>query len=233
MTESNYRIINLPGYTPYRKGLAMQQAAHRAVAAGEFDGVVFILEHRPVYTFGASGGEENLLIPREQLEQEGIDLVPIRRGGNITYHGPGQIVAYPILDLTKLRKDLHWYVGNLEEAVIRTLGEYGITGGRKPAYRGAWVEDEKIAAVGVQFKKWISLHGLAFNITVDKGAFHRMNPCGITEFGICTLADFTAETEIEKVKGQLAKNLAEVFEIDLIPGENPWEDLAPVEVLDV
>jgi len=233
MSESKYRVITLPGYTPYRKGLALQQAAFHAVSKGEFDGVVFILEHAPVYTFGASGGEENLLLPKEQLESEGIDLVPIRRGGNITYHGPGQIVAYPILDLSKLQKDLHWYVGNLEEAVIKTLGEYDLQGGRKAAYRGAWLEDEKIAAVGVQFKRWISLHGLAFNIEVDKSAFGRMNPCGITEFGICSLADFVNQPSIAKIKEQLINNLAEVYHIDLIPGENPWEDVAEVEVIDV
>ena len=200
---------------------------------GEFQGVLFALEHTPVYTFGAAGGKENLLVSREELETQGIDLVPLRRGGNITFHGPGQIILYPVLKLDGLRKDLHWYVGNLEESVMRTLAGYGIRGGRKPAYRGVWVEDRKIAAVGVRVKRWITLHGLAFNITVDKAAFRRMNPCGITEFGVCSLEDFIPNPSSAEVRSRLIKNFEEVFGLTLEALENPWEDAEEVEALDV
>lgn len=225
--------INLNEKVPYRYGLALQQAAYKAVEEGKYAGVVFALEHRPVYTFGAAGGRENLLVSADLLAAEGVDLVPIKRGGNITYHGPGQLVIYPVVDLKKVNPDLHWYVHGLEESVILTLGDLGIRGSRKPEYRGVWVEDEKIAALGVQFKRWISLHGLAFNISVDKTAFTRMNPCGITEFGVCTLADHHSSPSLPEVRDKMRLHLGETLGVYMIPAENPWAGIEEVEAISV
>ena len=233
MPKHDYLWITLEEQTPYRYGLALQQAAYQAVAGGDYAGVVFALEHKPVYTFGASGGQENLLVSLDVLEAEGVDLVPIKRGGNITYHGPGQLVVYPVLDLKKLKPDLHWYVHALEEAVIGTLKDFGIQAGRKPEYRGVWVGDEKIAALGVQFKRWITLHGLAFNISVDKKGFNRMNPCGITEFGVCSLEDHFTAPSFSAVRDGLRSRLGETLGISLIPGENPWQGIEEKEAINV
>ena len=213
--------------------MALQKAAFQAVDRGEYKGILFTLEHTPVYTFGASGGAENLLVSRESLKAQGIDLVSIRRGGNITYHGPGQLILYPVLKLEGSKRDLRRYVGSLEESVIRTLADYGILGGRKSAFRGAWVGNRKIAAVGVRIKRWITLHGLALNIAVDKSAFYRMNPCGITEFGVCSLEDFLPHPSLAEVRRRLIENFEAVFDFTLVPLENPWEDVEEVEVLDI
>jgi lipoyl(octanoyl) transferase len=233
MPDNDCLWINLNEKVPYRYGLALQQAAYKAVEGGRYNGVVFALEHNPVYTFGASGGRENLLVPADILEAQGIDLVPIKRGGNITYHGPGQLVIYPVVDLKKLKPDLHWYVHALEESVILTLKDFGIQGGRKPEYRGAWVGDEKIAALGVQFKRWITLHGLAFNISVDKTAFTRMNPCGITEFGVCSLADHYPDPSVTAVRDIIRLRLGETLGTNFIMAENPWKGIEAVEAINV
>lgn len=174
---------------------------------------MLILEHSPVYTIGSSGGWDNLLKTKEFLDSRGIDIVEINRGGNVTFHGPGQIVAYPIFDLNHLEKDAHWYIGCLENAVINVLKEYGITGSKKPQYRGTWIGEKKISAVGVHVKRWITTHGLSFNINVDKEYFDWINPCGITEFGITSLEDYVENIDIACVKKQLISSFEDIFQI--------------------
>ncbi|MEL7658563.1 MAG: lipoyl(octanoyl) transferase LipB, partial [Bacillota bacterium] len=126
-----------------------QEKAFEKVKNNEYKGILIILEHSPVYTIGTSGGWENLLRTQEYLESLGIDIVKINRGGNVTFHGPGQIVAYPIFNLNYLEKDAHWFIDCLQNVVINVLKEYGITGSKKPKYSGTWVGDHKISAVGV------------------------------------------------------------------------------------
>ena len=135
------------------------------------------------------------------------------RGGNITFHGPGQVVVYPIFNLLKLKYNAHNYINSLEQIVINILNEYGIEGSRKPEYRGVWVQDKKISAVGIHLKKWISSHGLSFNINVDKNYFNHINPCGITEFGIASLEDYIESVDIDDIKQKLVKSFENVFDI--------------------
>ena len=208
-----YRVINISGLTKYEEGLLIQEAAFEKVARGEAQGILIVLEHSPVYTIGADGGWDNLLHSTEFFEGKGIDIVKINRGGNVTFHGPGQIVAYPVFDLKYLKKDVHWFINSLESSVINVLKEYGIEGSRKPQYRGTWVADKKISAVGVHVKKWITTHGLSFNVNVDKEFFNWINPCGIKEFGIASLEDFADRIDIATVKQQLIQSLENVFEI--------------------
>lgn len=208
-----YKLIECNEFIKYKDGLQMQQDAFDQILNGEYDGILFVLEHYPVYTIGTSGGWENLLCSRNDLAKQGIDIVEINRGGNITYHGPGQIVAYPIFNLSKLKRDSHWYMGSLEQTVINVLGEYGIEGSRKPEYRGVWIKDKKISAIGVRFKKWITSHGLSFNINVNKKYFNQINPCGITEFGIISLEDYVKHVDITDVKQKLIKSFEDVFDI--------------------
>lgn len=152
---------------------------------------------------------------REYFESQGIDIVKINRGGNVTFHGPGQIVAYPIFNLNYLNKDAHWYIDCLENVVINVLKEFGIAGTKKAQYRGTWVGENKISAVGVYLKNWITMHGLSFNINVDKEYFSWINPCGITEFGIASLEAYVENIDISKVKRQLVQSFEYIFNIEL------------------
>ena len=171
------------------------------------------MEHHPVYTVGTGGGLENLLCSEKFLKEQGVEVVKVSRGGDITFHGPGQVIAYPVFDLTKLKRDVHWYVDSIEQVVINVLKGYGIEGSRKPKYRGVWVKDEKISAVGISLKKWITSHGLSFNINVDKKWFGQINPCGITEFGITSLEDFKGNVNLADVKEKLVKSFEDVFDV--------------------
>ncbi|GAA0182083.1 lipoyl(octanoyl) transferase LipB [Clostridium sediminicola] len=210
-------VIKFDRLIGYKEGLELQKRAFDLIndEKNEMVGIILIMQHKTVFTIGRNGGKENLLISQEKLEEEGIELYDSSRGGNITYHGPGQLVAYPLLNLNRFKKDIHWYVRQLEEVVIRTLKTYGIEGGRKPKYPGVWVKDSKITAIGVKVRRWITMHGLAFNIFVNKEHFRFINPCGITEFGIASLDDFVQEVSYYQVEDRIVEKFKEVFEIEL------------------
>jgi lipoyl(octanoyl) transferase len=211
-----FKVIKFDRLLKYEEGLKLQNRAFDLVRDGKYDGVLLVLEHKPVLTIGRDGGFDNLLISKQYLKENEIDIVEIKRGGNITFHGPGQIVAYPIFNLAMLNKDSHWYIDCVEDVVIKTLKEYDVEAGKKPKYRGVWVGNKKITAVGIQIRKWITMHGLAFNINIDKTYFNMINPCGITEFGVASLEDYKNDADIEDVKNVLIKNFERVFSIDLI-----------------
>lgn len=208
-----YKLIRSNELIKYRDGLQMQSTAFEQVKNGECEGVLILLEHYPVYTIGTGGGWDNLLCSKEYLEERRIDIVEINRGGNITFHGPGQIVAYPVFNLSKLGCDAHQYIASLEQVVINVLREYGLEGSKKPEYRGVWIDDKKIAAVGVHLKRWITSHGLSFNINVDKNYFNQINPCGITEFGIVSLEDHVKNINLNDVKQKVVKSFEDVFDV--------------------
>lgn len=180
-------------------------------------------EHPPVYTLGKSGKPDHLLLDEAGLEENGISFYRINRGGDITYHGPGQIVAYPIFDLDGFFTDVHRYVRTLEEAVIRTLVPFGIEGDREPAYTGVWLKAanalprRKICAIGVHLSRWVTMHGLAFNINTDLNYFRHIIPCGIADQDkdVTSLAaELGAPQDIEAVKEELKKQFASLFEFE-------------------
>ena len=148
---------------------------------------LILCEHNPVFTLGKSGSVDNLLLSEEKLEEAGIEFFKINRGGDITYHGPGQIVCYPILDLDRIFTDVHKYIRMLEEVVIRTLAHYDIKGTRIKEYTGVWLDQtsvlpqRKICAMGVHMSRWVTMHGFAFNINTDLSYFNKIIPCGITD----------------------------------------------------
>lgn len=213
---ANCYVIEVDRLVSYEDGLELQQKAFNFVKKTEIDGVLLLLQHKPVITVGASGGKDNLLIPRENLEALGIDFYESKRGGNITYHGPGQLVGYPIMKLEKFNKDVHWYLNQLEEVIIETLKIYGINAGRKLKYTGVWVENSKIAAIGVYVKRWITMHGFSFNISINKSHFALINPCGITEFGVASLNDYLLEIDYNHIINSIKKSFEEVFNTNLI-----------------
>lgn len=155
-------------------------------------GYVLTVEHEPVYTLGKSGKQNHLLLSNPELAQIGAEFHQSSRGGDITFHGPGQLVAYPILDLESLKADIHWYMRTLEESVIRTLALWGLQGQRDKAYTGVWLDAglpsaRKICAMGVKTSRWVTMHGLALNVSTHLDYFRHIVPCGITDKSVCSM----------------------------------------------
>jgi lipoyl(octanoyl) transferase len=198
-----------------------QKVANRALAEPEQTtpgNYLLFCEHNPVYTLGKSGKPEHLLLSAEQLEQQGIEFYLNNRGGDITYHGPGQITGYPVFDLEQFTTDINLYLRNLEEAVILTLAEYGIEAGRYPGLTGVWLDPEdeskarKICAIGIRCSRWVTMHGFAFNINTDLDYFKQIIPCGIEDKGVSSLqAETGREMSLSEVKEKLKNNFARVF----------------------
>jgi lipoyl synthase len=181
--------------------------------------VLLLLEHRPTLTLGKSGKLTNLLVDREELARRKISLHFSDRGGDITYHGPGQLVAYPIVDLRRRDKDIHRYVGQLEEAVMGTLADFSIVSEKDNRYVGVWVGKEKICAIGVAVHQWITLHGLALNVDPDLDAFSMINPCGIVGRGVASMTKLKNRTfSMNEVIDRFVANFSRVFSMGMEPG---------------
>jgi lipoyl(octanoyl) transferase len=171
----------------YSAALEIQRELVRRRAAGELPDLVWYLEHHPVVTWGAKGGRDHLREPAARIAERGIALLPTDRGGDITFHGPGQLVGYPILGLGEDR-DLHRYLRNLEEAIILAIGEWGLRGERVAGRTGVWVGGAKIAAIGVRVTRWITSHGFALNVDCALDGFDLIVPCGIADAGVTSMA---------------------------------------------
>lgn len=183
---------------------------------------LFFVEHPPVFTLGKSGDENHLLLNQEKLAEKGVDYFKINRGGDITYHGPGQVVAYPIFDLDHFFTDIHKYLRYLEEAIILTIADYGIEGGRIDGLTGVWVDADqteisrKIAALGVKCSRWVTMHGLALNVNTDLDYFNMIVPCGIDDRDVTSIErEVGKKVDMEEVKSKLLLNLQNVFDFDL------------------
>lgn len=175
MTRPVLDVVRV-GRVPYGAALTWQrQLAADRIAGRRPHDVLLLLEHPPVITLGRASHTDHL------LRTDGIDVVEVERGGDVTYHGPGQLVGYPIIDLQRLTPDLHWYLRALEEALIVALRELDIVAGRHPSYTGVWTGGRKIASIGVHVKQWVTWHGFALNVTTDLAAFTRIVPCGIPQ----------------------------------------------------
>ncbi len=203
------------GLVSYEDGLQLQKKAREMVASREWDGVLILLEHLPVITVGNSGGWENLRMTDAELGLQGVSVVSTDRGGSITCHNPGQLVGYPVLNLEKWQKDVHWYVRLLEETLIGTLSEYGFRAGRKSRYTGVWLADEKIAAIGVSVRRWITGHGFALNINNNLGLFNSIVPCGIREFGVTNMAAQGCKQGMADVCGTITRQFSKTFQCKL------------------
>ena len=184
--------------------------------AGRIPDVILFLQHPPVLTIGAFGGEQNVIISQDALKREGISIAHTDRGGDITYHGPGQLVGYPILDLKIRGRDVHQYVHDLEEVVIRTLGDYSINAHRDPDYPGIWVGQEKICALGIRVVHWVTKHGFALNISNDLTPFSYINPCGITDRGTTSMQKVLGQKpKIGEVTNSIMRHFSAVFGINV------------------
>ena len=167
------------GPTPYREGLALQEALVSLRAAGASGDWLLFPDHPPVLTLGRGGSEESLRVSRETLARRGIELFEVTRGGDLTWHGPGQLVGYPIVDLERRGRDLHRYLRELEQSLILALEGWGIPARRVPGRTGVWAGEEKIASLGIAVRRWIGYHGFALNVAPDLGFFELIHPCGL------------------------------------------------------
>jgi lipoyl(octanoyl) transferase len=203
------------GTVGYAEALAMQRALVEERRADRVPDLLILLQHPAVITLGVKGdgGRSNVVATPERLSELGIAVEETGRGGDVTYHGPGQIVGYPIIDLRPDRQDVHRYVRDLEEVMIRTCADYGLTAGRISGLTGTWLGAEKIGAIGVRISRWITSHGFAFNVSTRLDHFQLIVPCGISDRGVTSLENATGQTiAVPDVEDRLVRHFGEVFD---------------------
>ena len=203
------------GHLRYADALAIQRELVEQHKRGEIADQLLFVEHPHVVTMGRNGHGENLLASPEVLERSGIEFHHTDRGGDVTYHGPGQIVGYPIFDLRDWKRDVVAYIRGIEEVLIQTLAEFGIAAGRCPGASGAWVGDAKVAAVGVHISRWVTSHGFALNVSTDLTYFQYIVPCGLTK-PVTSMAQLGVRATLEEVGERLAANFCRIFECELL-----------------
>jgi lipoyl(octanoyl) transferase len=211
------------GTLDYAEALRLQKKLQSQRVRGEIGDIVLLLEHPPVLTMGRSAKAQHVLAPRELLEARGIQVHEVGRGGDVTYHGPGQLVAYPIIDLKPDRKDVRKYVASLEESMIRTCADFGLAAGRVQGLNGAWIAERKVGAVGVRISRWVTMHGLALNVSSELRQFEMIVPCGIQDKGVTSLsAELGRTVQVADAVEPLARHFAELYEADI-----EWSDGLP------
>ena len=202
------------GVVPYADTLAMQRALVEERRADRIPDLLLLLQHPPVITLGVKGdgGRSNIVATAEQLAHLGIEVSETGRGGDVTYHGPGQVVGYPIVDLRPDRCDVHRYVRDVEDVMIRVCADYGVTAGQIKGKTGAWIGLEKIGAIGVRISRWITSHGFAFNVSTDLDHFNLIVPCGISDGGVTSLERVTGRRiPIVDVEDALVRHFCDTF----------------------
>jgi lipoyl(octanoyl) transferase len=205
------------GLVTYADGLRLQKELVAQRKAGAIPDTLLLLEHPHVYTLGRNAKRENLLISEEQLAARGAQVFEIDRGGDVTYHGPGQLVGYPILDLAQHRRDIAWYMRCLEEVLIAVAGEYGIHAGRLAGAPGVWVGNDKLAAMGVHISRWVTSHGFAFNVNTDLRYFDWIVPCGLPDKGVTSLQKLLGRRmEMDEVEEKVVLYFGRVFELEMV-----------------
>ena len=225
------RIEDL-GLRPYAEVLELQRDLRRRRIEGELaEDVLLLVEHPPVITVGRGTRPSSLPIAPAELERRGIEVYEVERGGDVTYHGPGQLVGYPILDLREHRPDLHWYLRSLEDVLIRALGHLGIEADRNPGLTGVWTAGRKIASIGIHVKQWVTLHGFALNVTTDLDPFDLIVPCGIRQVVMTSVAAELLRADSEalmaEVRGRVVGSFCDVFGVSIAAGSGtPQRGLA-------
>jgi lipoate-protein ligase B len=204
---------------PYGEALELQRSIARDRISGAISqDVLLLLEHPPVVTLGRSAKEKHLTASPEFLQTQGVELFEVERGGDVTFHGPGQLVGYPIVDLKRHRQDLHWYLRRIEEALINTLADYEIPGERNTSYTGVWTRGKKIASIGVHARDWVTWHGFALNVTTDLSFFDLIVPCGISDVVMTSIARELGAEEVsaQDVQERVTAKFAEAFDLTAV-----------------
>lgn len=211
LTVYNLGIVN------YKRALELQLSLLNKIRHGGVGDTLLLLEHPPTFTLGRRGKTEHLLKDQEELKNSGIYFETVGRGGDITYHGPGQLVGYPILDLNNHKCDIHLFLRNIEEVIINALCDFHITGERKTDYTGVWVGDEKIASIGIGVKKWTTYHGFALNINTDLSYFAMIVPCGIPGIKMTSIKELSGnkkDIDMSDVKHSIIGAFSRVFKMN-------------------
>ncbi|MBG1268415.1 lipoyl(octanoyl) transferase LipB [Nostoc sp. WHI] len=209
----------------YNQGLVSYLDAHawqrslltERIHDPSLDDVLILLEHPPVYTLGQGSNSDFI---KFDIDNSVHNVHRVERGGEVTYHCPGQLVGYPILNLQRYRKDLHWYLRQLEEVIIRVLAVYGLQGERIPAFTGVWLQGRKVAAIGIKVSRWITMHGFALNVCPDMTGFEQIVPCGISDKPVGSLAEWIPDITCQEVRSYVAECFAEVFSVELIESQS-------------
>jgi lipoate-protein ligase B len=213
--------ISWLGLIDYDKCYNLQLKLWRARLDEEIPDTILLLEHLPVVTLGQSGNQQNILVSREELAQKGISMFFSDRGGDVTYHGPGQLVAYPIFDLRKRNRDLHQFVYDLEEVILRTLRDFKINGQRDENHPGIWVQQAEIAALGLRIRNWVTMHGLALNVNIDLEHFSLINPCGFSDRKATSMSKLlSGKVPMEEVRIKMLTHFSEVFDMQIVHQPN-------------
>jgi lipoyl(octanoyl) transferase len=213
-------LVQRLGRVSYADGLEIQSRLVTERQAGLIPDTLLLLEHDPVFTLGRNARAANVLFPVEALRARGFDVFEAGRGGDVTYHGPGQAVGYPVMDLSPDRRDVHRYVRDLEQVMIGACADYGVEARRVPGLTGCWVGDEKIGAIGVRIARWVTSHGFAFNVANDLAPFNLIVPCGIPDRGVTSLARLLGhEASLDEVMTCLARHMAQVFDREIAAEE--------------
>lgn len=205
------------GLIDYEEAWELQKELLELRFQKKIEDILLFVEHPHTYTLGKIAKRENLISSDKFLKEKEIKVFDIDRGGDITYHGPGQIVGYPIIDLNEWKKDTHEYLRALEEIIIKTCGHYGLNAGRNPEFTGVWIEDRKIAAIGIKVRHWITMHGFAFNINTDLTYFTGIIPCGIKDKDVTSLEkELNQKINLEEVQKILLDNFRILFNYEKI-----------------
>jgi len=205
------------GLIDYKEAWDLQKSVHQLKTENKIDDVLFLLEHPHTYTLGKTADKENLVGGDEYLTENNISVYDIDRGGDITYHGPGQIVGYPIISLTNWNQDTHKYLRAIEEVIIKVCDEYGLDASRVEKYTGVWIDDRKICAIGIKVSRWITMHGFAFNVNTDLKLFKGIIPCGISDKDVTSLnRELKKEINLGEVKERILHQFSVIFNYDQI-----------------
>ena len=211
------------GTVDYAEAHRLQRELQAKRIAGETNDIVLLLEHPPVLTMGRSAKEQHIIAAPDVLAARGISVHEVGRGGDVTYHGPGQLVAYPIIDLKPDRRDVRKYMWSLEETMIRTCADFGLSAERVAGLNGAWIGERKVGAVGVRISRWVTMHGLALNASSDLSHFELIVPCGIADKAVTSLsAELGRTVGVPDVLGPLARHFARLYDADV-----EWTDRLP------
>jgi lipoyl(octanoyl) transferase len=212
------------GMVSYSEALALQERALDELRSGRSPEKLFLLEHPHVFTLGRAANAANILLNQQQLQARSIEVHHTGRGGDVTYHGPGQLVGYPIIDLKPDRCDVHRYVRDIEEVIIRAIADFGIIGTRVAGLTGVWIGEEKIAAIGVRIARWITSHGFALNVNTDLSYFRMIIPCGIADKGVTSISRILGRNvDMREVAQVITKHFGQVFQRKMITSGDGWQ----------
>lgn len=217
--QKKLAVIDL-GLQPYRPVWELQQELQKKRIEQQIPDTLIFVEHTPVYTIGKNGTDLHVIASSDFLQLHGIEVVQVDRGGDVTYHGPGQLVGYPIFDLHQHKQSISWYMRKLEEVFIEVLKKYNLKGGRSEGYTGVWIKDEKITALGVRISRWVTMHGFAFNVNTNLSHYGGIIPCGIFQYGVTSLQKILNQSmNMEEIKQFVVQAFQQIFNFSDVEAE--------------